>query len=177
MLKPMNNARYCAAVTVMNSNGYIYVAGGLLAPNNHTNSVEFYDPNKDEWVQLDSMKKFRSGFALIQSSGFLYAVGHAAAIERYDPWRARWTEVRTENRVKTFNTQTNTVKMEFQVRSFNECAYITSAIEIEGKILAVMRNGKIGQIKFDENGACSFAMICTSKYASTFGQQHYLYQN
>jgi N-acetylneuraminic acid mutarotase len=54
--------------------GYIYAIGGC----DHTtrfSSVERYDPNKDEWIQVCSMSVPRSGCGVAVLDGFIYAVG------------------------------------------------------------------------------------------------------
>lgn len=87
----MNHARVYASVAVVNE--YIYVAGGRDDRYDPSNKVELYDPKRDEWKQLPSMKKLRNAFSMINSNGFLYALGHIASIERFDTLKWEWMEV------------------------------------------------------------------------------------
>lgn len=64
----MNDARSVAGVTELN--GYIYLAGdssGFV-----TDAFELLDPDKDEWIQLSSMKVGRSGCTLIVGPRYVH---------------------------------------------------------------------------------------------------------
>lgn len=87
----MNVARFRGTAAVVN--GYICVAGGRNNAGTEINSVEMYNPQTDEWVQLAPMVNTRSSFALVQSNGLLYALGRGKVAERYDSWRMCWSKV------------------------------------------------------------------------------------
>lgn len=91
----MNVPRFNAAAAVLN--GYIHVAGGDGTGWDHLDldSVELYDSKCDEWINIKPMERCRSGFALIESNGFLYAMGgDCDMIEKYDPRKNYWMEVK-----------------------------------------------------------------------------------
>lgn len=100
----IKKSRSNGSATVVN--GYIYVAGGEYwdrTDNCYTlKSVERYDPIRDEWEDLPSMKYERINFALVHSNGFLYAFGAegsdkgAEKIGRFDLSTSRWSEVRAQ---------------------------------------------------------------------------------
>lgn len=89
-VKSMNYGHTLGSAAVFN--GYIYVAGGNVKRSG-TTAVELYDPNSDKWTKAPSMNKPRARFALIASSGFLYAMGHDKQLERFDPNKNCWTMV------------------------------------------------------------------------------------
>lgn len=168
----MNVARYLFSATVMN--GYIYVAGGHDG-REFLNSVGLYDPKNDEWIQITPMNRIRIDFALLNFNGFLYALGYVP--ERFDPLKREWTEVNAQSSGNTINTKTNAFRIGFQIESFDGSNSIAAAIEIDGKIIAIMSNGTFGQLKFDENGGCSFVLLSKSKNKADFSYQHYLCHN
>lgn len=104
-IKPMNISRCRGAVAVVN--GCIYVAGGMMNHNSYhytnttSNSMEFYEPVDDKWVQLAPMNQPRNSFALIKSNGILYAIGGNALAEGYDPWKISWLKVNAHGSAKT----------------------------------------------------------------------------
>lgn len=78
--------------------GEIYIMGGYANRSFH-DSVEKYDPLRDEWTPVASMNKQRFGAEAGVSCGFLYVVGGKASdrwltsIERYEPINNTWTMV------------------------------------------------------------------------------------
>ena len=55
----MNEPRFgCAIVSYQ---GNIYVSGGFGVNKSILNTVEYYEPDTDQWIKMDSMKKM-SGF-------------------------------------------------------------------------------------------------------------------
>lgn len=78
--------------------GEIYIMGGYTNRSAH-DSVEKYDPLRDEWTPVGSMNKQRFGATAGVSCGFLYVVGgrasyrSATSIERYEPINNTWTMV------------------------------------------------------------------------------------
>lgn len=90
----MKYARFWHSATRLRE--YFCVAGGFSV-DKVTDSVELYDPSKNEWTQSASMNKSRSNFAITQINESLYVMGHGlghgATIERLDPWKPRWVEV------------------------------------------------------------------------------------
>lgn len=86
----MNYAREYASAVVLN--GYIYIAGNFK--NIGSNSlVEMYDPENDEWTQVQPMSNGRVFPVLVERRGFLYAMGSNKVIEKFDPYKGCWTEV------------------------------------------------------------------------------------
>jgi N-acetylneuraminic acid mutarotase len=87
-------------------NGKIYVIGGRLFGNGVPNPINdaltnlddnwMYDPEKDEWTQMQSMPIRRSGFTAEALDGKIYVFGGQAAegsiinAESYDPVENRW---------------------------------------------------------------------------------------
>lgn len=85
--------------------GWLYAAGG-----SHNGSalktVERYDPLRNEWTQVASMRLPRSQFGLAALQGRLYAVGGYCGIseiehvEHYDPLANKWTDVNGLNKAR-----------------------------------------------------------------------------
>lgn len=90
----MKGARYQCAAVVMN--GCVVVAGGAVGGS----SVEKYDSNKNEWINLAAMNKARRNIALVISGGCLYAMGYDQVVEKYDSLKNEWQMVceRTNDR-------------------------------------------------------------------------------
>lgn len=91
----MSTARELAAAAVLS--GAIYVMGGR-DDEQRLNSVECYNPNRNEWVSMAPMNEFRSGAQAGVVNGALFVFGGrdervSPTIERYDPEENRWTLV------------------------------------------------------------------------------------
>lgn len=56
-------------------------------------SVECYDPSEGKWTEVANMNFARTGFAVVESNGVLYAMGHHKSIERYDSSQNVWIVV------------------------------------------------------------------------------------
>uniref|UniRef100_UPI003467EE73 SAKe6DEref n=1 Tax=synthetic construct TaxID=32630 RepID=UPI003467EE73 len=108
LVAPMNTRRSGVGVAVLN--GHIYAVGGYDgSPDGHThlNSVEAYDPERDEWHLVAPMNTRRSGVGVAVLNGHIYAVGgfdgspdgtdHLNSVERYDPERDEWRLVAPMN--------------------------------------------------------------------------------
>uniref|UniRef100_UPI003467EF7F SAKe6EEtal n=1 Tax=synthetic construct TaxID=32630 RepID=UPI003467EF7F len=104
MVTPMNTRRSGVGVAVLN--GHIYAVGGYDgSPDGHThlNSVEAYDPERDEWSLVAPMNTRRSGVGVAVLDGHIYAVGgydghtHLNSVEAYDPERDEWHMVTPMN--------------------------------------------------------------------------------
>lgn len=60
------------------------------------NSVEYYDPNVDEWFLISEMLTPRSGVQLITYENYLFVIGgndgiiRQTSVERYDPNENEW---------------------------------------------------------------------------------------
>lgn len=171
----MNEARCCGSVAVVNR--YIHVAGGLNTENALMNAVECYNPISDEWVRRAPMNKPRNYSTLFRSNEFLYSIGGDSAIERYDPWKICWKEVSAWRSIRNSKIQANSFETRFQVGSFNGSSSISNAIEINGGIFVIMKNGIFGQIKFDENDGISFVVLNKLENESEYLGQHYLHEN
>ena len=93
-LKPMNENRSGHTAAVLNGN--IYVIGGECGQSNWLNSVEKYDPEKDEWTKVASMSVARGFTGATVLGNHLYVVGGRDdvnwhnSIERYDPDADEW---------------------------------------------------------------------------------------
>lgn len=92
---PMPTARKgLAAVGV---GGKIYAIGGFDGTS-YLNTVEVYDPNKDEWFTRASMPTARAYLSAVTINGYIYAIGGRTAsepwvktVEMYDPYTNTWT--------------------------------------------------------------------------------------
>lgn len=64
------------------------------------NTVEFFDPETNEWTRTPSMLARRSGVACIGLRGHLYVIGGFNGLarmntcERFDPETQTWTSIR-----------------------------------------------------------------------------------
>ena len=81
-------------------NMFIYAVGGETSPGRTTvNSIERFDPTKNSWQGLASMRTCRRGVGVAILNGYLYAVGGSDGIralklaERYDPACDSWTQI------------------------------------------------------------------------------------
>lgn len=81
----MHVARRSYAVAAVK--GLIFVAGG--ADSNAQASIERYDPTKNEWMKVASIK-WGVVYNLIEWKDHLYAVGSKRNVERYDMERNEW---------------------------------------------------------------------------------------
>lgn len=169
----MNVARCHGSAAVVNV--HITIGGGRLDDNIVANSFDLYDPKCDEWLQLAPMRKPRSTFTLKNMNGFLYAIGWRSIPERYDSWKMCWSEVDVR---KCFakNFKINRLKT-FQIGSFKDSALITNAIEVDGELVGIMRNGQFGKVVFNENGDCSFVPLSKLKHHSLTMGKHVLCEN
>lgn len=87
----MQYGRHGYSAAIMNNK--IFVAGGRDMNSLVLSSVECYDPIEGKWTEVARMNFPRTGFALVESNGRLYAMGHHKSIERYDSSRNVWTVV------------------------------------------------------------------------------------
>ena len=85
-------------------NMFIYAVGGETTPGRTTvGSIEQFNPTKNTWQELTSMKTCRRGVGVAILNGYLYAVGgsdgiHALKLaEKYDPTCDTWTQVADMN--------------------------------------------------------------------------------
>nr|XP_039267541.1 kelch-like protein 20 [Styela clava] len=81
--------------------GMIYVSGGTVSETNKSmRTAERFDPKKNLWEKLQSMKKPRSKHCLASSRGFVYAIGGlnnnntaVKLVERWGPSSGGWINV------------------------------------------------------------------------------------
>ena len=83
---------------------FLYVVGGETSPGRSTvSSIERFDPAKNIWQELASMKSSRRGLGVGVLDGHLYAVGGSDGtqalriVERYDPRLNFWARVADMN--------------------------------------------------------------------------------
>ncbi|XP_076799689.1 kelch-like protein 23 [Clavelina lepadiformis] len=96
-LESMNQSRQYLSATVLN--GHIYASGGVSFSLSQS-SVEEYDVEGNDWMDIPSMLHRRSAHALVAGNGALYAVGGWAGkekgqillntVESLDPRVGRW---------------------------------------------------------------------------------------
>eukprot|EP00262_Sarcandra_glabra_P014040 TRINITY_DN4013_c0_g1_i2.p1 TRINITY_DN4013_c0_g1~~TRINITY_DN4013_c0_g1_i2.p1 ORF type:complete len:387 (-),score=67.89 TRINITY_DN4013_c0_g1_i2:23-1183(-) len=100
MLAKMNVARYdfaCAEV-----DGTVYVVGGYGADGESLSSAEVYNPDKDEWTLIESIRRPRWGCFACGFEGKLYVmggrssftIGNSRFVDVYDPDRHTWCEMK-----------------------------------------------------------------------------------
>uniref|UniRef100_UPI003467EED4 SAKe6DEtal n=1 Tax=synthetic construct TaxID=32630 RepID=UPI003467EED4 len=105
---PMNTRRSGVGVAVLD--GHIYAVGGSHgSPDGsiHHNSVERYEPERDEWHLVAPMLTRRIGVGVAVLNGRIYAVGgydgspdghtHLNSVEAYDPETDTWSPVAPMN--------------------------------------------------------------------------------
>lgn len=96
----MNVARYdfaCAEV-----NGMIYVVGGCGSNGESLSSAEVYDPEKNEWTLIESIRRPRWGCFACGFEGKLYVmggrssftIGNSRFVDVYDPECHTWSEMK-----------------------------------------------------------------------------------
>nr|7ONH_A Chain A, SAKe6BE-L3 [synthetic construct]7ONH_B Chain B, SAKe6BE-L3 [synthetic construct] len=109
LVAPLSTRRSGVGVAVLN--GLIYAVGGFatletesgeLVPT-ELNSVEAYDPERNEWSLVAPLSTRRSGVGVAVLNGLIYAVGgydgspdgstHLNSVEAYDPERNEWSLV------------------------------------------------------------------------------------
>lgn len=56
----------------------------------------------------------------------------------------------------------------FQIESFHGSDRIASAINVDGTLFGVTRNGDYGRIEIEQSGKCSFVLLSTSKHVSGY---------
>ncbi|KAJ7565148.1 hypothetical protein O6H91_02G050100 [Diphasiastrum complanatum] len=94
----MKTARYDFACVVLA--GFVYVAGGLGADGEGLTSVEMYNPEKDEWADITSLKSSRWGCFACAFQGKLhvlggrsgFTIGNPRYMDVYDPVTKLWEE-------------------------------------------------------------------------------------
>lgn len=70
----MSTRRSSVGVVVLD--GYLYAVGGYDGVARQClNSVERYDSQRDEWIQVEPMTQRRSGAAVAVLDNMLYAIG------------------------------------------------------------------------------------------------------
>lgn len=99
ILPLLSTKRNNYAIAAMN--GKIYVAGGKRT-GVVLNVVECYDPIANVWTTKCPMTHAREDFALVESSGAMYAIGSKKYIERYDSDQNKWTVVRRQIQIFLF---------------------------------------------------------------------------
>lgn len=172
----MKDDRFCASAAILN--GYIYMAGGFtFTKSSQDNSVVMYDPRTNEWTGAAGMNKPRRSFTLLESNGFLYAMGgNRIKIERFDPFKNAWTEVCEANLHQQRKRPISWLfRVAFQIGSLEGSDHISDAINVDGKFLAIKKNGTFGRVEVDESGKCSFISLGKSKYKSSFLERHLLF--
>ena len=85
-------------------NMFIYAVGGETSPGRTTvDSVERFNPTKNEWQRMVPMTMCRRGVGVAMLSGYLYTVGGSDGLqalklaERYDPACDLWTQISDMN--------------------------------------------------------------------------------
>ncbi|XXG50247.1 hypothetical protein AAC387_Pa02g4294 [Persea americana] len=100
MLAKMNVARYdfaCAEV-----DGMVYAVGGYGADGESLCSVEVYDPEKNDWTIIESLRRPRWGCFACGFEGKLYVmggrssftIGNSRFVDVYNPERHTWCEMK-----------------------------------------------------------------------------------
>lgn len=100
MLAKMNIARYdfaCAEV-----NGAVYAVGGYGSGGDSLSSAEVYDPDRNEWRLIESLKKPRYGCFACSFEDKLYVmggrssftIGSSRSVDVYDPSYHSWCEIK-----------------------------------------------------------------------------------
>lgn len=96
----MNIARYdfaCAEV-----NGAVYAVGGYGSGGDSLSSAEVYDPDRNEWRLIESLKKPRYGCFACSFEDKLYVmggrssftIGSSRSVDVYDPSYHSWCEIK-----------------------------------------------------------------------------------
>lgn len=97
MLAPMLTERRSTAIATLSNK--IFVMGGHSTITGILNSVECYDPIKDEWSNVAPLNEIRSAAKAKVINGQLYVVGGendtlpVRNIERYDQLENKWIVV------------------------------------------------------------------------------------
>lgn len=99
-LAEMNVARFdfaCAEV-----NGVVYVVGGYGDDGDSLSSAEVYNPEKNEWTLIESLRRPRWGCFACGLEGKLYVmggrssftIGHSKCVDVYSPGHHSWLEMK-----------------------------------------------------------------------------------
>ena len=78
---------------------HTWMLSGGLDDVNCYRTVERYDPESNEWVEISPLRTSRGGVGVATLGGYLYACGgndgstSLQTMERYDPHTNKWTEV------------------------------------------------------------------------------------
>ena len=87
-------------------NGYLYLFGGKVNTESHTNKVLRYDPTTNAWSQVAAMSQARKYHATaVDAQGRVYVSGGFtnianpvfSSVERYDPTTNTWTSLASMN--------------------------------------------------------------------------------
>lgn len=84
----MHIARHAYTATVWDDR--IYVAGGYNFEKGFRNSVECYDPEKNQWTKIEMVMSIRFEGVLVAWGKSLYAIDVNHVVEHYNPMRNEW---------------------------------------------------------------------------------------
>lgn len=99
-LSKMNVARFdfaCAEV-----NGIVYAVGGYGSDGDSLSSAEVYDPEKNQWILIESLRRPRWGCFACGFEGKVYVmggrsaftIGHSKVVDIYSPKDRSWLEMK-----------------------------------------------------------------------------------
>lgn len=96
----MHTPRYEFACAVLG--GSVYVVGGHGTGGKNLSSVEVYDPLKDDWTNLPSLKRARwgcigcglEGKLFVMGGRSSFTIGHSRCVDIYDPATRQWEETK-----------------------------------------------------------------------------------
>ncbi|RWW35159.1 hypothetical protein GW17_00000047 [Ensete ventricosum] len=99
-LAKMSVARHDFACDVVN--GLIYAVGGIGADGENLCSVEVYDPDKDRWTLIESLRRPRWGCFACSFDGLLYVmggrssftIGNSRFVDVYSPQHRSWYDMK-----------------------------------------------------------------------------------
>ncbi|MDF9412935.1 galactose oxidase [Brevibacillus laterosporus] len=95
---PMPTARYYVGGVVYENKIYVY---GGTPGGGYLDTLEMYDPEKNEWQTLPSSSLARNGVAFVENQGKFYAIGGSTMsgptniVEVFDPVSNQWTSAQS----------------------------------------------------------------------------------